>query len=80
MQTRDLTVRVHREPNQLWAEVEELPGCFASGETLAELWEALAEAVGLYLSDDGSRSPATIVSTSMVTSEVVEEHRVLLTA
>ena len=29
----------------------ELPGCFASGATLDELREALAEAIGLYLWD-----------------------------
>jgi predicted RNase H-like HicB family nuclease len=29
--------------------VLELPGCFASGETLAELKDALAEAIGMVL-------------------------------
>ena len=49
-----LTVRVHREPGQdLWAEVEELPGCFASGRDMNELAEALNEAVSLYLSEPG---------------------------
>ena len=47
----ELTVVVHREPDGFWSEVEELPGCFASGRTLDELGEALAEAVGLYLWD-----------------------------
>jgi predicted RNase H-like HicB family nuclease len=47
------TVRVHHEElGDLWAEVLELPGCFASGATLNELQEAVAEAIGLYLSDD----------------------------
>ena len=32
----------------LWAEISEWPGCFASGETLAELLEAIQEAVALY--------------------------------
>ena len=31
----------------LWAEVTELPGCFASGATISELTEALIEAVGM---------------------------------
>jgi predicted RNase H-like HicB family nuclease len=47
----ELTVVVHQERGSFWSEVPELPGCFASGRTLAELGEALAEAVGLYLWD-----------------------------
>lgn len=48
------TVRIHSEPGEdLWAEVEELPGCFASGRDLAELRTALAEAISLYLSEPG---------------------------
>jgi predicted RNase H-like HicB family nuclease len=50
------TVRIHHEPGQeysLWAEVEELPGCFASGRDMDELREALSEAVSLYLSEPG---------------------------
>jgi predicted RNase H-like HicB family nuclease len=45
----ELTVTVHQERESFWSEIKELPGCFASGGTLAELREALAEAVGLYL-------------------------------
>jgi predicted RNase H-like HicB family nuclease len=47
-------VKVHEEPESgmLWAEVLELPGCFASGATLDELREALEEAISLYLTDD----------------------------
>jgi predicted RNase H-like HicB family nuclease len=45
---------VHREDGQeLWADVEELPGCFASGRDMNELREALDEAVSLYLSEPG---------------------------
>ena len=47
----ELTVRVRQEGASYWSEVAELPGCFASAGTLAELEEALAEAVGLYLGD-----------------------------
>jgi predicted RNase H-like HicB family nuclease len=47
----ELTVVVHQERGSFWSEVPELPGCFASGRTLEELGEALAEAVGLYLWD-----------------------------
>jgi predicted RNase H-like HicB family nuclease len=44
----ELTVRVHQEDGSYWAEVVELPGCFASGETLDELRTALDEAVRLH--------------------------------
>jgi predicted RNase H-like HicB family nuclease len=47
----EVTVTVHAEGGSLWSEVRELPGCFATGRTLEELGEALAEAVGLYLWD-----------------------------
>lgn len=47
-----LTAHIHREENgDLWADVEELPGCFASGQDMNELREALDEAVSLYLSE-----------------------------
>lgn len=49
----ELTARVHNEDSSYWAEVTELPGCFASGDTLDELKEALAESVRLYLADRG---------------------------
>jgi predicted RNase H-like HicB family nuclease len=44
------TVRVRSEDGSLWAEVLELPGCFASGEDWDELREAVQEAIALYLS------------------------------
>ncbi len=48
--SKTLTVTVHLEDDgSFWAEVEELPGCFASGDSLAELTEALAESISLYL-------------------------------
>lgn len=49
---RRFTLRIHDENDgMLWADVEELPGCFASGSDLNELLEAAAEAIGMYLSD-----------------------------
>jgi predicted RNase H-like HicB family nuclease len=47
----DLEVQVRREGPGYWAHVVELPGCFASGDSLEELRDALAEAIGLYLWD-----------------------------
>lgn len=51
-----LTIHVHREDGRdLWAEIDELPGCFASGRDMDELGEALNEAVSLYLSEPGNQ-------------------------
>jgi predicted RNase H-like HicB family nuclease len=47
----DLTITVRQERPGYWARVVELPGCFASGRSLAELREALGEAIALYLWD-----------------------------
>jgi predicted RNase H-like HicB family nuclease len=44
----ELTVRVHEEEGSYWAEVLELPGCFASGDSLDQLREALDEAIRLH--------------------------------
>lgn len=49
MERRALHVDVHHEDGSYWAEVRELPGCFASGDTVAELIASIEEAVALYL-------------------------------
>ena len=70
----EYTVRVHDENGSLWAEVVELPGCFAAGESEAELRVAVVEAISLYLGQspmDVEWGPAT---------DKVEEHRILLNA
>lgn len=51
----ELTARVHAEDGSYWADVPELPGCFAAGDTLDELFESLREGVTLYLSEEGER-------------------------
>jgi predicted RNase H-like HicB family nuclease len=49
----EFTARVHREDDgTYWAQVVDLPGCFASGDSLDELGDALREAVALYLDCD----------------------------
>jgi predicted RNase H-like HicB family nuclease len=48
----ELTANIHLEDGSYWADVPELPGCFASGDTLDELFGSLREGVRLYL-DDG---------------------------
>jgi predicted RNase H-like HicB family nuclease len=50
-QTTDFTVTVHRESDHFWAEVDDLPGCFATGFDENELRECLEEAISLYLFD-----------------------------
>ncbi len=69
------TVRIHREPgHDLWAEVSELPGCFASGRDMSELREALNEAVSLYLSEPGREVHVELVDEDE--SDSVTEQRV----
>lgn len=45
------TLLIHDEDGMLWAEVQELPGCFASGADMDELLDASAEAIQMYLAD-----------------------------
>lgn len=50
---------VHEEDGSYWAEVKELPGCFASGHDLEEVRQALVEAIEFVLTDadgEGFRS------------------------
>jgi predicted RNase H-like HicB family nuclease len=63
-QSIDYTVTVHQENGSYWAEVDELPGCFAAGDSLEELWESLREAVELYVS-----TPESKVSVSLGPTE-----------
>jgi predicted RNase H-like HicB family nuclease len=77
----DYTVLVHDEgPEGLWAEVEELPGCFVSGATMEELWEALSEAIGLYLSTPDSHVEVNVHSADKARKgrrrDIVDEHRI----
>lgn len=50
----ELTANIHREDGSYWADVSELPGCFAAGDTLDELIDSLREGVELYLAEDAS--------------------------
>ena len=45
----ELHAIVHEEDGAYWAEVKELPGCFASGRDLDEVKEALIEAIEMCL-------------------------------
>lgn len=57
MSTQEYIARIHEsDDGSLWAEVLDLPGCFATGRTLAELREALEEAISMCRS--GGSGPA----------------------
>ena len=71
--------RVHEEEGSLWAEVLDLPGCFASGGSLDELREALEESIALYLSGDG-RGSGDVVASPPLRSLSVDEMRVSVLA
>lgn len=47
----ELHATIHEEDGSYWAEVQELPGCFASGKDLNELQEALFEAIAMCLTE-----------------------------
>ncbi len=52
----ELTANIHREDGSYWADVPDLPGCFASGDTLDELFSSLTEGVRLYLTDESNNA------------------------
>jgi predicted RNase H-like HicB family nuclease len=54
-----LTIQMHIEGDAYWAEVHELPGCFAAGSTLDELFASLREGVSLYLQGRGTEDLAS---------------------
>ena len=59
-------VVIHEEEERYWADVRELPGCFASGRDLDELKEALIEAIDMCREPGppraaGNGSPAPVV-------------------
>lgn len=52
----EITANIRSEDGSYWAEVPELPGCFAAGITLDELFDSLREGIELYLADDDTNS------------------------
>ena len=71
----ELTAYIRLEDGSYWADVPALPGCFASGATLDELFDSLREGIGLYLEGDdqeGSEAPdRPLRLTSAVLSDAV---------
>lgn len=66
MADREYRVLVHEEDGAYWAEVDDLPGCFASGHDLEELREAVVEAITLYLAGDQPAGPRATSATAHV--------------
>jgi predicted RNase H-like HicB family nuclease len=53
----EITAHIRQEEGSYWADVPSLPGCFASGHDLDELFESLCEGIELYLSDGQPATP-----------------------
>lgn len=62
----EFTAQIHLEDGSYWADIPELPGCFASGDSLDELFESLQKGVSLYLTDEGP-SPEVHLATATLT-------------
>lgn len=69
-------VIVHNEDGGFWAEVAEIPGCFASGDSMEELREALEEAISMCLTVGSSKIDVKINAMA----EVENEYRVCVDA
>ena len=80
----ELTYRVvvhHEDPaGGLWAEVLDLPGCFASGDNEDELQEALAEAIGMYLSEPDQPMRVDRITLKPSDGDPSRDERLLITA
>jgi predicted RNase H-like HicB family nuclease len=65
----NLSARIHLEGGSYWADVAELPGCFAAGDTLDELFDSLKEGVALCLGDEaGTAGPLRLASATLTDS------------
>lgn len=65
----ELTVNIHSEDESYWADVPELPGCFASGDTLDELFDSLRDGIQLYLDEEDGPKPRPLQVRSAVLSD-----------
>lgn len=75
----ELTANIHLEDGSYWADVPKLPGCFASGETLDELFDSLREGVQLYMdeseSDGDSRKQPLLVRSAVLSDAPAPQKR-----
>lgn len=70
----EITANIRQEDGSYWAEVPALPGCFAAGATLDELFDSLREGIELYLEEGeeaAGRPEAPMRLTSAVLSDTV---------
>ena len=67
-----LTITIRLEDGGMWATVEEFPGVFATGDTLAELRESLEEGISMYLT--GPNKSAVAVKLDPLSGPAVETH------
>ncbi len=65
----ELTARIRVEDGSYWADVVELPGCFASGDTLDELIESLQEGIALCLDRKGEQGGPLQLATATLTDK-----------
>lgn len=54
----NLNIVIHDEDGALWATVQEMPGVFATGDTMEELRESLREGISLWLAEPGQIAPS----------------------
>jgi predicted RNase H-like HicB family nuclease len=59
---QDIRVKIRLEDGSMWATVDDMPGVFATGDTLDELRESLEEALALYLAKPGEELPPVDIS------------------
>lgn len=69
----ELTANIHLEDGSYWADVPKLPGCFASGDNLEELFDSLHEGVRLYLDEEGSVVGRSSAQPLRVTAAVLSD-------
>jgi predicted RNase H-like HicB family nuclease len=68
----ELTARIRLEDGCYWADVAELPGVFATGDTLDELFDSLREGVSLVLNDHPPAGVPPVGGSMRVASAVLE--------
>jgi predicted RNase H-like HicB family nuclease len=69
----EITANIRLEDGSYWADVPDLPGCFASGATLDDLFDSLREGIELYLDGDGSDLPDPPDGPLRLTSAVLSD-------
>jgi predicted RNase H-like HicB family nuclease len=69
----EIQANIHREDGSYWADVPALPGCFASGTTLDELFDSLREGIELYLEENDREDPEVSDRPLRLTSAVLSD-------